>query len=99
MEPTGIVGLGLVGTSLARRLLAAGHAVHGFDIAPHAKVFQSRKDFLLMLETGTRSGQQLPLARVYLELIQGCIDHGESDLDNSAVIREIRRRRGQRSKA
>jgi 3-hydroxyisobutyrate dehydrogenase-like beta-hydroxyacid dehydrogenase len=69
------------------------------DFTPHAKVFQSRKDFLLMLEAGTRSGQQLPLARVYLDLIQGCIDHGESDLDNSAVIREIRRRRGQRSEA
>ncbi len=32
MQQVGIVGLGLVGSALAARLLAAGHAVGGFDI-------------------------------------------------------------------
>jgi len=64
------------------------------DFAPHGKVHQSRKDFRLMQEAALRSGQQLPLATVYLELIESCIAHGESDLDNSAVFKELRRRRG-----
>src|SRR5262245_35302691 len=34
MEPVGIVGLGLIGLSLAKRLVAAGCVVHGYDIAP-----------------------------------------------------------------
>jgi 3-hydroxyisobutyrate dehydrogenase-like beta-hydroxyacid dehydrogenase len=64
------------------------------DFAPHGKVHQSRKDFRLMHEAARRTGQQLPLAAVYLELIESCVAHGESDLDNSAVFKELRRRRG-----
>lgn len=30
---TGVIGLGLIGTSLAKRLLDAGHTVHGFDVS------------------------------------------------------------------
>jgi 3-hydroxyisobutyrate dehydrogenase-like beta-hydroxyacid dehydrogenase len=37
MDPIGIVGLGLVGSALARRLVAAGYAVHGFDLRPEAR--------------------------------------------------------------
>jgi len=63
------------------------------DFAPHGKVIQSRKDFRLMHEAARRAGQQLPLAAVYLELIEACVAHGESELDNSAIIKELKRRR------
>jgi 3-hydroxyisobutyrate dehydrogenase-like beta-hydroxyacid dehydrogenase len=63
------------------------------DFTPHAKIVQSRKDFRLIQDAAARAGQSLPLATVYLDLIEGCIAHGESDIDNSAVISEIRRRR------
>jgi len=66
------------------------------DFTPHAKISQSRKDFLLMHEAAKRTGQQLPLATIYLELIEGCLAHGEGELDNSAIIQEVRRRRGKR---
>ncbi len=33
-SPVGIIGLGLVGTALAERLLEAGHPVRGFDVKP-----------------------------------------------------------------
>ena len=67
------------------------------DFTPHAKVSQSRKDFMLMHEAARRSGQALPLASVYLELIESCVAHGEGELDNSAIIQEVRRRRRPRS--
>ena len=63
------------------------------DFTPHAKITQSKKDFLLMRDAAERSGQELPLAKIYLELIEGCLSHGEGDLDNSAIIQEVRRRR------
>jgi 3-hydroxyisobutyrate dehydrogenase-like beta-hydroxyacid dehydrogenase len=63
------------------------------DYTPHAKLSQSRKDFALMHEVAARVGQQLPLAGLYVELIESCLAHGEGDLDNSAVMKELRRRR------
>ena len=63
------------------------------DFAPQGFVAQSLKDFLLMAEQARRIGQRLPLAETYTDLMQGCVGHGEGDWDNSAVIREIRRRR------
>jgi len=62
------------------------------DFSPHGYVTQSLKDFSLMAEQAQRIGQRLPLGEVYIGLMQGCVEHGEGELDNSAVIREIRRR-------
>ena len=72
-----------------------GKMVNG-DFAPHGFVTQSLKDFSLMAEQAQRVDQRLPLAETYTDLMKGCVAHGEGELDNSAVIREIRRRRGRR---
>lgn len=63
------------------------------DFTPHGRIAQTQKDFLLMLEQARRLQQQLPLATTYADLVEGCMNEGEADLDNAAVIREIRRRR------
>lgn len=63
------------------------------DFSPQGYVAQSLKDFSLMLEQARRLKQRLPLGATYKELMDGCVAHGEGDLDNSAVINEIRRRR------
>ena len=34
----------------------------------------------------------MPFAEVYIEMMQGCVQAGESELDNAAIIEEIRRR-------
>jgi len=62
------------------------------DFEPHGKVAQSRKDFTLINAEGAARGQPLPLASVYLELMQALVDAGEGELDNAAIIKEIRRR-------
>jgi 3-hydroxyisobutyrate dehydrogenase-like beta-hydroxyacid dehydrogenase len=62
------------------------------DFSPHGYVTQSLKDFSLMLEQARRLRQRLPLGETYASLMEGCVAAGEGDLDNSAVIREIRRR-------
>ncbi len=63
------------------------------DFTPHGKITQTLKDFSLMLELAQRMQQQLPLATTYTDLVEGCMSAGEAELDNAAVIREIRRRR------
>lgn len=62
------------------------------NFSPQGYITQSLKDFLLMLEQARRLGQRLPLGEIYASLMEGCIAAGEGELDNSAVIREIRRR-------
>ena len=63
------------------------------DFTPHGKIAQTLKDFSLMLELAERLQQQLPLAATYTDIVEGCMSAGEAELDNAAVIREIRRRR------
>jgi 3-hydroxyisobutyrate dehydrogenase-like beta-hydroxyacid dehydrogenase len=62
------------------------------DFAPHGKISQSHKDFSLILDAAVAAGQELPFASVYRALMRACIDHGEGELDNAAIIEEIRRR-------
>ena len=63
------------------------------DFTPHGKIAQTLKDFSLMLELAQRLQQQLPLAATYTDIVEGCMKQGEAELDNAAVIREIRRRK------
>jgi 3-hydroxyisobutyrate dehydrogenase-like beta-hydroxyacid dehydrogenase len=66
------------------------------DFAAHGKIAQSHKDFSLILAAAHAAGQELPFAEVYRTLMLGCIEHGEADWDNSAIIEEIRRRHASR---
>lgn len=69
-----------------------GAKMIGRDFEPHGKVAQSLKDFGLILEAAASRGQDLPLARVYAELMSACVVAGEGDLDNCSIIQEIARR-------
>ena len=60
---------------------------------PLSRVDQSYKDFSLMLDCARALGQELPFAKVYAELLRGCIAAGEAQWDNAAILAEISRRR------
>ena len=60
---------------------------------PQSRVDQSLKDFKLITELGHGHGQPLPLAELYIRLLQTCADRGESHLDN-AIIQEAIARMG-----
>lgn len=77
----------------SRAMDTRGEKMVKSDFTPHAWVHQSVKDFKLMHTMAERVGQALPLATVYSELIESCVAHGEGELDNSAIIQELRRRR------
>ena len=61
---------------------------------PVSRVDQSYKDFSLMLEYSAALGQPLPFAQVYAELLHDCIEQGESQWDNAAILAAIARRGG-----
>ncbi len=65
------------------------------DFVPQGRVSQSAKDFNLMRDAALACGQRLPFTDLYLTMMQDCIDHGEADLDNAAIIKALARARSQ----
>jgi len=63
------------------------------DFTPQARLRQHYKDVSIILKYAEKTGQELPLSRVHLDVLQRAIEAGDGDLDNSAVIREIERRK------
>jgi len=61
---------------------------------PVSRVDQSYKDFSLMLDYSAALGQLLPFAQVYAELLHDCIEQGEAQWDNAAILAAIARRGG-----
>jgi 3-hydroxyisobutyrate dehydrogenase-like beta-hydroxyacid dehydrogenase len=62
------------------------------DFIPQARVRQHHKDVALILKYAQDAGQELPLSKVHLDVLEKSIAAGDADLDNSAIIKEIRRR-------
>jgi L-threonate 2-dehydrogenase len=62
------------------------------DYTPLSKVGQTLKDFTIMRAYAQEAGQALPFAEVYIQMMEGCVKAGEGELDNAALIEEIRRR-------
>jgi hypothetical protein len=60
---------------------------------PQARIAQHRKDLGLMLAEAGRLGQPIPLGAVHAALLDAAIEAGDADLDNSAVLRQLRRMR------
>ncbi|MDT8300497.1 MAG: NAD(P)-dependent oxidoreductase [Sedimentisphaerales bacterium] len=62
------------------------------DFQPQARLRQHYKDVSIILKYSEQLGQQLPLSKAHLDVLNKAIEAGDGDLDNSAVIREIERR-------
>ena len=62
------------------------------EFAAEGRVTQHLKDVRLMLAQAERVKQQLPLLEIHADVLEACVRLGEGDLDNRAVLMEIRRR-------
>jgi 3-hydroxyisobutyrate dehydrogenase-like beta-hydroxyacid dehydrogenase len=65
--------------------------IHG-EFTAEGRIAQHLKDVHLMLDQAQRVRQRLALLEVHADVLEACVRHGEGDLDNSAVIKELRRR-------
>lgn len=62
------------------------------DFTAESRIRQHHKDVSLILKYAEMIGQQLPLSKVHHEVLEKAIEAGDGDLDNAAIIREIKRR-------
>ncbi len=63
------------------------------DFTAESRIRQHHKDVSLILKYAEKAGQELPLSRVHLDALEKAIEAGDGDLDNAAIIREIKRRK------
>lgn len=61
------------------------------DFEPQSRVSQHKKDLEIILEYAEKLGQPLPLAQLHKGVIDRLIEAGDGELDNAAVIEQIRR--------
>jgi len=62
------------------------------DFTPEGRVKQTLKDCHLMLDQAAAVGQKLSMLEIHADVLESCARAGEADLDNSAIIKEVRRR-------
>ena len=77
----------------SRAVDAKGEKMLAGDFAPEARLRQHAKDVGLMLEQAAARGRALPMTEAHARLLADAIAAGDGDLDNSAVIVQIRRYR------
>lgn len=58
---------------------------------PQSRIVQHLKDLQLMLAQARAAGQRLPLTEQHAALLQAAVDAGDGELDNAAVLRQLRR--------
>ena len=61
------------------------------DFRPLGRLAQSAKDFNLIRKMGAKSGQHLPFAQTYQNMVDQGVKAGDGDLDNSAIMLSIER--------
>jgi 3-hydroxyisobutyrate dehydrogenase-like beta-hydroxyacid dehydrogenase len=96
LDPANLLAVARDSAAYSQIMDVKGAKMVAGDTKPAGKLVQSLKDFHLMREQATRLGQTLPLAETYIGLVEGCVEKCEGEFDNSAVIREIRRRAAKR---
>jgi len=92
LEPRAFLELLKVTPAYSAAMDVKGKKMLDGDFTPQARLRQHHKDVSIILQYAQSSGQELPLSKVHLKILQKAIEAGDGELDNSAVIREIERR-------
>lgn len=94
LAPTAFLPVLQQSAAYSQVMVTKGPKMVSGEFSPQGKVFQSLKDFTLILNLAGRLGQTLPAASLNAEILQACVAAGEAELDNAVVIAELRRRGG-----
>jgi len=93
LEPQAFLELLKVTPAYSAVMDTKGKKMVDGDFTPQARIRQHHKDVSLILKYAEKTGQELPLSRVHLDVLEKAVAAGDGDLDNSAVIRELERRK------
>ena len=92
LDPAAFLEMARGSASYSQVMETKGPKMVRGDFSPEGRVRQTLKDVHLMLDQAAAVEQQLPMLEVHAEVLEACVRAGEGDMDNSAIIKEIRRR-------
>lgn len=95
LDPAKFLAMAKKTAAYAQVMDIKGDKMVGGDFTPQGFARQHLKDIELMRDQLRNVGQILPMLQVHFDVLSANVAHGEGDLDNSVVIQELRRRRGQ----
>ena len=93
ISPERFLALVLASPATSGAAQAKGQMMVDGDFAPQSRIRQHLKDVDLMLANATAHGQKLPLSETHAALMRAAIAAGDGELDNAAIIRELRRQK------
>lgn len=93
LDPAAFLDVARGSASYSQVMETKGPKMVRGDFSAEGRVKQTLKDVHLMLDQAAAAGQKLSVLGVHADMLEACVRAGEADLDNSAVIKEIRRRR------
>lgn len=91
--PEQFLALVLASPATSGAAQAKGRMMVEEDFAPQSRIHQHLKDVMLMIQGAAAEGQELPLSETHAALLRAAVDAGDGELDNAAIIRELRRRK------
>jgi 3-hydroxyisobutyrate dehydrogenase-like beta-hydroxyacid dehydrogenase len=91
IAPEAFLQLVLATPARSDAALVKGERMVRSDFEPQSRIRQHLKDVKLMLDAAQATGQRLPLSTVHAALLQAAVDAGDGDLDNAAIVRQLRR--------
>jgi 3-hydroxyisobutyrate dehydrogenase-like beta-hydroxyacid dehydrogenase len=93
LEPGAFLDLLKASPAYSTAMDVKGEKMIQGDFEPQSRIRQHLKDVEIILKYASSAGQQLPLSELHLEIMTAAVEAGDGELDNAAVIRELRRRR------
>ena len=92
LDPTAFLELAKATPAYSTVMDIKGEKMLKGDFTAQARIRQHHKDVSLIRKYAEKAGQELPLSKVHLDVLEKAIAAGDADLDNAAVIKELRRR-------
>jgi 3-hydroxyisobutyrate dehydrogenase-like beta-hydroxyacid dehydrogenase len=92
LDPAAFLDVAKGSASYSQVMETKGGKMVRADFAPEGRVKQTLKDCHLMLDQAQAAGQTLSALQIHADILEACVRAGEAELDNSAIIKEVRRR-------
>jgi 3-hydroxyisobutyrate dehydrogenase-like beta-hydroxyacid dehydrogenase len=91
IEPAAFLQLVLSTPARSEAAVVKGDMMVKEQFEPQSRIRQHLKDVQLMLDIAQGHSQNLPLSQAHAQLMRNAIEQGDGELDNAAIIRQIRR--------